>query len=119
MTKLRMNAVFGMTAALLMLGAQAAAALEARPEAGRLVAQRECGVCHAIGLNDDSPLPDAPRFRDLRGQVTTETFALLLANRMEVGHPRMPRLRLDDDELNRLLDYWNSLPGARQARLGR
>lgn len=93
-------------AAVLIAGPAAAA----NPGAGRLIAQRECGGCHAVGLRGDSPLADAPRFRDLRRKVSRDQLALKLIDRLLIGHPRMPRLRLDPDETSNLLDYWESLP---------
>jgi mono/diheme cytochrome c family protein len=103
-----------LTCALLLAPA---AALAAQSPAGRLVAERECGGCHAIGLLGDSRLPDAPPFRALRGRIDATMLSTLLRSRAMDGHPRMPRPRMDPDELAELLAYWDSLPLPKQASL--
>lgn len=92
-------------------------AFAAQPAAGRLVAERECGGCHAVGLRGESPLSDAPRFRDLRARIDGRTLGGLLTERTLAGHPRMPRPRLDPDERAALVAYWNSLPPPDRASL--
>jgi cytochrome c len=92
------------------LGLFSAGAAFASPEAGRLIAQRECGGCHAVGESGEGLLADAPPFRDLRKRIDRDALAILLIDRLLVGHPRMPRLRLDPDETANLLAYWESLP---------
>jgi len=105
--------------AVLLVSATAAPAADRNPAAGRIIAQRDCGVCHAIALTGTSPLQDAPPFREMRRVITTPRLTAMLADRMEVGHPRMPRLRLDPDEIAHLLAYWETLPGPQQAALDR
>ena len=95
---------------VLAASVMAAGAAAASPEAGRLIAQRECGGCHAVGESGESLLEDAPRFRDLRPRIDRNTLAIMLIDRLLIGHPRMPRLNLDPDETANLLAYWESLP---------
>jgi cytochrome c len=92
----------------------AGAAGASSPEAGRLIAQRECGGCHAVGDTGEGLLDDAPRFTDLRKRIDRDALAILLIDRLLVGHPRMPRLNLDPDETANLLTYWESLPAAQR-----
>lgn len=110
-------------AVLLALGACATAAPQAAPprlvSAGERLARENCGGCHALGANDASALPDAPPFRDLRARYSTQAMSQVLAERMETLHPRMPRLRLEEDQVSELLTYWDSLaptPAARPPR---
>jgi mono/diheme cytochrome c family protein len=85
--------------------------------AGERIAQQQCGECHAIGPAQASPLADAPSFASLRPHYSRADMALALRERMTHIHPRMPRLRLEEDEVDRFLDYWQSLgPGPSAAR---
>lgn len=74
--------------------------------AGEGIALENCGQCHAVGDRDPSALTDARPFRDLRARYSRDQMAVLLASRMAETHPRMPRLRLDDDQVEALLNYW-------------
>jgi cytochrome c len=80
--------------------------------AGERIAKRECGECHAVGEAQVSPLADAPTFAVLRPRYPRAEMAVVLARRMAEVHRRMPRLRLEEDEVADFLDYWASLaPG--------
>ncbi|CAN5444317.1 cytochrome c [soil metagenome] len=107
-----------------------AAAVQASPEAaprplssqalgGQRIAQRNCGICHAVDARP-SPLADAPPFATLYqryppgglDQVLTEGM-LAPSRTPEEGspnhHPRMPMIELDDDEIAQLKAYLRSL----------
>lgn len=114
--------------AILALGL--AAAVQATPEpatprsssqvfGGQGIAQRNCGVCHAVDARP-SPLADAPPFATLYrryppgglDQILTEGM-LAPSRKPEEGspdhHPRMPMVELDDDEIAQLKAYLRSL----------
>ena len=74
--------------------------------AGEGIALENCGQCHTIGERGPSALPDAPPFRILQARYSRDQMAALLAGRMAEIHPRMPLLKLDDDQVAALLDYW-------------
>ena len=76
---------------------------------GERIAQQQCGECHALGATQVSPLADAPTFPSLRPRYSRTAMAAVLNQRMVTIHPRMPRLRLEDDEIAQLLDYWESI----------
>lgn len=114
-------AIAGMaTVTLLSLGACASASAEPPPvrlvSMGERLAKENCGGCHAMGANDSSALPDAPPFRDLRGRYSRDAMAQVIAERMEVIHPRMPLLLLDVDEVPEFLKYWDSVQPAAATR---
>ncbi len=97
---------------LLAACAQAPAAHPPAPHlvsAGERIAQQKCGECHALGEARVSPLADAPTFAALRPRYSREAMAAVLSRRMTDLHPRMPRLRLEEDQEARFLDYWQSL----------
>ena len=72
---------------------------------GEAVARETCGECHDVSDAGPSPLADAPSFRTLRTRYSRDQFAALLTTRMAEVHFRMPKLRLDEDEVEALLDY--------------
>lgn len=86
---------------------------------GERLAQRNCGECHALGRTDRSALADAPPFRDLRPKYSRTDMDAILQERMVQIHPRMPLLKLDEDELHAFLDYWQTLqPAAGESARG-
>jgi mono/diheme cytochrome c family protein len=106
------------------------AAVQASPESatpgpssqalgGRGIAQRNCGVCHAVDARP-SPLAEAPPFATMYrryppgGLYEILTEGMLAPSRKpEEGspdhHPRMPMVELDDDEVAQLKAYLRSL----------
>jgi mono/diheme cytochrome c family protein len=91
---------------------------------GRRVAQRNCGGCHAVA-GGRSPNPDSPPFRRLYRRYGPGGLDALLAegmlaptDRSEEGgrpyHPRMPQVRLDEDEAAALKAYLKSLEPRRE-----
>lgn len=114
-------------AAVLALGLAAAQApaepaprpLSSQALGGQRIAQRNCGVCHAVDARP-SPLADAPPFATLfrryppggLDQILTEGM-LAPSRPPEEGspnhHPRMPMVELDDDEVAQLRAYLRSL----------
>lgn len=109
--------------------ASAPASSQALGEQG--VAQRNCGTCHAVAPGSDlSPLADAPPFATLYqryppgglDQILTEGM-LAPSRPPEEGspsrHPRMPMVKLDDDEVAQLRAYLRRLDPRPQPREGR
>lgn len=86
---------------------------------GQRIAQRHCGGCHAVAAGN-SPLADAPPFRNLHRRYPAGGLAQLLDEGMlpeqhpaeegaRQGHPRMPTAKLDLDEVAALTAYLRSL----------
>jgi mono/diheme cytochrome c family protein len=91
--------------------------------AGGRVAQRNCGGCHAVSGEGASPLPAAPRFRDIHNRYRDGGLEQLLREGMlrpeslpEEGsptrHPIMPMADLGVDEVAELTAYLKSLEPA-------
>lgn len=105
------------------------AAVAETPEiaAGRRLAERNCGGCHAVGAGA-SPHEAAPPFRDLHHRYPPGGLPQILQEGMiapidtqEEGsvpvHPRMPQVELGPDEVFELIAYLRSLePQAGRAR---
>ena len=98
------------------LGLGVAAAAEA-PEvsAGRRIAERNCGECHATGTTGESRQADAPPFRTLSGRFDVARLPLALEDGMLVGHPRMPLIQLDADEVDALTAFLKSFAAGQPA----
>jgi mono/diheme cytochrome c family protein len=99
--------------ALLLAAASQAAASAAglSPEAQRgfVFVRTNCSMCHAVGPVGDSPLPVAPRFRDLHLRYPVENLAEALAEGIVTGHPSMPEFRLEPDQVADVIAYLKTL----------
>ena len=106
--------LIGMAVLAWAFGSAAQAARRQGPDvlAGRHIAQRYCGGCHAVGA-ERSPLADAPPFRRLYRRYGRQTLGDLLHEGMLAppgaqdeaehdAHPRMPTVKLDLDEIAEL-----------------
>jgi len=76
---------------------------------GEALAKRDCGGCHAVGRSDESPLPQAPRLRDLHRRYPVEQLGEALAEGIVVGHGPMPQWVLEPAEIEALTAYLKSL----------
>ena len=85
---------------------------------GRAIVQRNCAVCHATGPMGDSPIPEAPRFRELHKRYPVENLAEALAEGILTGHPMMPQFRFTPTEVSDIIAYLESIQTARHARAG-
>jgi cytochrome c len=92
----------------LCLSGATSAAEPPQIETGRRLAARYCGECHATGASGPSPLADAPPFRTLPSQFDVDSLPQRLEGGMLVGHPRMPLITLDPDEVVALTAYLKS-----------
>ena len=76
--------------------------------AGKMVAQRYCGECHAVERGKVSPLTDAPPMWTLHRRFPVDRMAEALELGMLNDHPRMPDFRLEIDERRALTAYLSS-----------
>ena len=86
---------------------------------GQRIAQRHCGGCHTVAAGN-SPLADGPLFRGLHRRYPPDGLTQLLDEGMlserypreegaRHGHPRMPTVRPDLDEIAALTAYPRSV----------
>jgi mono/diheme cytochrome c family protein len=99
--------------ALAVLAVTAGAALAAptvdpNVEAGRRVALKACGGCHAIDKGK-SAATNAPPFRSLYKRMNIDSLPLRFQDGMMLGHGEMPMVRLSADEVATLTAYLKSL----------
>jgi len=85
-------------------------ALAASPEQrGKAYVQRHCAACHSIDRVSRSPLKAAPPFRTLHLRYPVEMLAESLAEGISTGHPAMPSVVLEPDQIHDLLSYLKTL----------
>jgi mono/diheme cytochrome c family protein len=103
--------IAALTAGLLLLSAGFAAAApdDAQLAHGRQLVQNNCAMCHAIGPLGDSPNGLAPRFRELHKRYPIENLGEALAQGIIVGHPGMPQLHFEADEVSDIIAYLQSI----------
>lgn len=101
-------AVSTMALVTLTIGARAAdnAKLAA---AGHAILTEKCARCHAIERTGDSPLAQAPRFRELHKKYPVANIAEALAEGIVTGHPDMPSTPFVQDEIDAIIAYLESL----------
>jgi mono/diheme cytochrome c family protein len=99
--------------ALLIALAAASAANAANPaqiQQGRQLAQRNCGMCHAIGPSGASPNAAAPPFRELaRRRYPFDWLVKDLEDGLLRNHPAMPDMRFSKSEIRTLVAYIRSI----------
>lgn len=99
--------------ALKRLGlAEHAAETDALVQQGRLLAERNCGWCHALGSTGSSPNPKAPEFRTLHRRHPLLALRQPMTRGIAAPHDEMPKLPLSDAEIDRIVAYVNSLASA-------
>ncbi len=76
---------------------------------GRQLAQTHCSSCHAIGVEGESPAPEAPLFRRLSQNYRVDALEEALAEGISVGHPAMPQFRFAPDDVDALVAYLSSI----------
>ncbi|MBI5941297.1 MAG: c-type cytochrome [Caulobacterales bacterium] len=100
------------SAAILLAPAGAPRAQTAAPdpvEIGRVIAERDCSTCHAIGREGNSPFEGAPRWRDLHARFDVADLGEALAEGISVGHEAMPERTYEPAEVQALVAYLKSL----------
>jgi cytochrome c len=105
----RVAAVF---AAAAILGVAAVPALAAEKDLtakGKVLVEKNCSRCHAIGREGNSPHPEAPPFRTLSSRYPIEDLAESLAEGIVSGHPDMPIFVFGPTDVQAIIDYLNSI----------
>lgn len=99
-------------AALISISGCASQAQTAQPtpEArGQALVQSNCGTCHAVGVSDQSPAPEAPAFRTLSENYRVADLEEALAEGISVGHPAMPQFQFEPEDVDAIIAYLQSI----------
>ena len=78
---------------------------------GEALLRDNCSRCHAIGPSDVSSHKQAPPFRDVILRYPAENLAEALAEGIVSGHPDMPVLTFEVDQIDAIIAYLNTLNG--------
>jgi len=78
-------------------------------KAGEALLAKNCGSCHAVGRNGDSPRKEAPAFRTLGKRYPIESLEEALGEGIMSGHPDMPEFTFDADEVGAIIAYLKSI----------
>ena len=77
--------------------------------AGHAILAEKCARCHAIEKTGDSPLAQAPAFRDLHKKYPVANIAEALAEGIVTGHPDMPSTPFVQDDIDAIIAYIEAL----------
>ena len=77
--------------------------------AGQKMAEAQCGTCHAVARDAQSPMRDAPPFSYLGRNYPVSSLAEALAEGIITGHDGMPEWELEPAEIRGLLGYIQSV----------
>ena len=103
------RAVAALVAQLCLLGGLAVAQEFDPVEDGRALVAMYCTDCHATGTTGESPLPIAPRFRDLHLRYDVEFLSEALVEGIVTAHPEMPQFEFDPDQAAAIVAYLKTL----------
>ena len=78
-------------------------------EAGKVLAEKHCGSCHAVGPVGESRLPAAPPLRDVATRYSVWNLEEALAEGIVTGHAEMPLFVFKPAEITNLLGYMETL----------
>lgn len=91
------------------LNAQPATVEDVVVAEGRAIVEMYCADCHATGATGDSPLAEAPRFRELHERYNVELLSEALVEGIVTAHPEMPEFEFDPDQAEAIVQYLKSL----------
>jgi cytochrome c len=77
--------------------------------AGQKMAEEQCGTCHAVARDTQSPMRNAPPFSYLGRNYPISSLAEALAEGIITGHDGMPEWELEPAEIRGLLGYIQSV----------
>jgi tetratricopeptide (TPR) repeat protein len=77
--------------------------------AGKALAEMHCARCHAAGPDGPSPHAKAPPFRTLHARHPVQALREPLTRGIAAPHDEMPKFRLPDADIDKIVAYINSL----------
>ena len=76
---------------------------------GKGLAEKNCVTCHAVGTMGDSPLRDAPPFRDIAANYDEGELEDAFNDGVVTQHPAMPDWQMSPEQAAALASYIMSL----------
>ena len=89
-------------------GAEATPA-DAVVAAGEVLLQKNCAGCHAVGMEEASPNPKSPPFREVAKRYDPGNLEEALAEGIVTGHNEMPEFVFDPDQIAEIVAYLRTL----------
>lgn len=83
---------------------------------GKALVESNCARCHAVGSSGTSPNPKAPQFRQLQQRHPVRALREPLSRGIAAPHDEMPKFKLADAEIDKIIAYINSLPAPDTAK---
>lgn len=77
--------------------------------AGEKLLADNCGRCHAIGKEGDSPHDKAPPFREVMKIYGADSLEEALGEGLVTGHPDMPEFVFPPEQVGAIVAYLHSL----------
>jgi len=108
----RRGGMAGILVATLLLGLAATpvgAAEKDLTDKGKVLVEKNCSRCHAIGKEGDSTHPEAPPFRTLSSRYPIDDLAESLAEGIVSGHPDMPIFVFSPTDVEAIIEYLKSI----------
>lgn len=85
-------------------------AREREPQRVKVLLQKMCGPCHAVGATGRSPHLHAPPFRTFSDETLyDDDFVQRLHKGLITGHPDMPTFRFSWDDAAEVANYLKSI----------
>jgi mono/diheme cytochrome c family protein len=78
-------------------------------EHGQDLLTKNCGSCHAVGPEGESPNKQAVPFREIGRRYPVEALEEALGEGIMSGHPDMPEFTFDADEVGDIIAYLKSI----------
>ncbi|MER0236696.1 cytochrome c [Fulvimarina sp. MAC8] len=76
---------------------------------GHALIEKNCARCHATGLSDESPHPEAPPFRELSLKYPVSYLEEALVEGLISGHRDMPEFVFSPTEAVAIIRYLRSI----------
>lgn len=76
---------------------------------GRILVETRCSACHSVGAVGPSPNLAAPPLRHLGTRYPVSYLQEAFAEGITNGHPAMPEITLEDNEIRDLIAYLQSV----------
>jgi len=96
-----------LAAVLLLAGMQQVYAQDLKH--GEALIARHCGTCHAVGRTDTSTDKNAMALRTIGQRYPVESLEEALGEGFMSGHPDMPELKFDADDVGAIIAYLKSI----------
>ena len=96
---------------VLALGCGAVGALTLLQQRGRVLVEKMCAQCHAVGRSGDSPRAAAPPFRALDRRLDLDALTGRLREGLASNHPDMPVFRFSREDARGVAAYIRAIQG--------